>query len=143
MSPAARLVVFDIIAVHGLAARTFDGLRQAEVPPITVAVISRVPIAASSNFWHQKKPRPHFASRPLLNRGNWRNIAVSSFETGTESCGSRHQVHRNLSELLCLRETRQETAPCPQLDGEGIAVPMNCVFDFHLGVVRRAVVNLN
>src|SRR5437899_3906181 len=80
LSPAARRVVFDIIAVHGLAARTFDGLRQAEVPPITVAVISRVPIAASSNFSHQKKPRPHFASRPLLNRGNRRNIAVSSLK---------------------------------------------------------------
>jgi hypothetical protein len=80
LSPAARLVVFDIIAVHGLAARTFDGLRQAEVPPITVAVISRVPIAPSSNFWHQKKGRPHFASRPLLNRGNRRNIAVSSLK---------------------------------------------------------------
>src|SRR5438034_11338620 len=80
LSPAARLVVFDIIAVHGLAARTFDGLRQAEVPPITVAAISRVPIAASSNFWYQKKARPHFASRPLLNRGNRRNIAVSSLK---------------------------------------------------------------
>jgi len=85
LSPAARLVVFDIIAVHGLAARTFDGLRQAEVPPITVAAVSRVPIAASSNFWYQKKARPHFASRPLLNRGNRRNIAVSSLK--------REQIH--------------------------------------------------